>query len=127
MKRDKRPLVHWGILRQFRSVEDKITKYIDDELKENKEIKNIVYTGHSLGGGLATIALMNYTHKYPNLKHMLLPSAPRVGNNKFRKMFNENCCFSKRYVNYFDPVPSLPFSLRYSHTCPFKLYKFKYY
>ena len=44
--------------------------------------------------------------------------APRVGNNTFKKMFNERCCFTKRYVNYFDPVPSLPFSLRYSHTCP---------
>ena len=33
-------------------------------------------------------------------------------------MFNEKCSFTKRYVNYFDPVPSLPFSLRYSHTCP---------
>ena len=37
----KRPLAHWGILRQFRSVEDKITKYIDNEIAENKEIKNI--------------------------------------------------------------------------------------
>ena len=36
----------------------------------------------------------------------------------FRNIFNERCCFTKRYVNYFDPVPSLPFSLRYSHTCP---------
>ena len=35
----KRPLAHWGILRQFRSVEDKITKYIDDEISENNEFK----------------------------------------------------------------------------------------
>lgn len=116
---NKRPLAHWGILRQFRSVEKKITNYIDKELIENTEIKNIVYTGHSLGGGLATIALMNYSHKYPQLKHMCVTfGAPRVGNNTFKKMFNERCCFTKRYVNYFDPVPSLPFSLRYSHTCP---------
>ena len=52
---DDRPLAHWGILRQFRSVEDKITEFIDNELKENNEIKNIVYTGHSLGGGLAIL------------------------------------------------------------------------
>jgi len=116
---NKRPLAHWGILRQFRSVEKKITNYIDKELMENTEIKNIVYTGHSLGGGLATIALMNYSHKYPQLKHMCVTfGAPRVGNTTFKKMFNERCCFTKRYVNYFDPVPSLPFSLRYSHTCP---------
>lgn len=118
---DERPLAHWGILRQFRSVEDKITGYIEEKLKNdtNQEIKNIVYTGHSLGGGLATIALMNYSHKYPQLKHMCVTfGAPRVGNNEFKNMFNERCCFTKRYVNYFDPVPSLPFSLRYSHTCP---------
>ena len=116
---NNRPLAHWGILRQFRSVEKKITNYIDKELMENTEIKNVVYTGHSLGGGLATIALMNYSHKYPQLKHMCVTfGAPRVGNSKFKKMFNERCCFTKRYVNYFDPVPSLPFSLRYSHTCP---------
>ena len=113
-----RPLAHWGILRQFRSVENKITEYIDNEISENEDIKNIVYTGHSLGGGLATIALMNYSHKYPNLKHMCVTfGAPRVGNDNFRLMFNERCCFTKRYVNYFDPVPSLPFSLRYTHTC----------
>ena len=35
IEKDNRPLAHWGILRQFRSVESKITKYIDDELKEN--------------------------------------------------------------------------------------------
>ena len=92
----KRPLAHWGILRQFRSVEDKITKYIDDEIAENKEIKNIVYTGHSLGGGLATIALMNYSHKYPELKHLCVTfGAPRVGNDKFRQMFNENVVLQK--------------------------------
>jgi hypothetical protein len=114
-----RPLAHWGILRQFRSVESKITEFIDKELKENNEIKNIVYTGHSLGGGLATIALMNYSHKYPNLKHVCVTfGAPRVGNKDFRIRFNNSCSFSKRYVNYYDPVPSLPFSLRYSHSCP---------
>jgi len=116
---DDRPLAHWGILRQFRSVEDKITKFIDEELKNNNQIKNIVYTGHSLGGGLATIALMNYSHKYPTLNHMCVTfGAPRVGNKEFRERFKNVCKFSKRYVNYFDPVPSLPFSLRYTHSCP---------
>ena len=116
---NERPKVHWGILRQFRSVEDKITDYIDKTIEEDKNIKNIIYTGHSLGGGLATIALMNFSHKYTNLKHLCVTfGAPRVGNKDFRIRFEKNCAFSKRYVNYFDPVPSLPFSLRYSHSCP---------
>lgn len=115
---DERPLVHWGMLRQFRSVENKITEYIDNELATNKNIDSIVYTGHSLGGGLATIANMNYAHKYTNLKHMCVTfGAPRCGNSDFRKKFEKNCCFFKRYVNNYDPVPSLPFSLRYCHTC----------
>ena len=114
-----RPLAHWGILRQFRSVETKITTFIDEELKGNNEIKNIIYTGHSLGGGLATIALMNYSHMYPELKHGCVTfGSPRVGNTSFKNIFTEKCSFSKRYVNYYDPVPSMPFSLRYSHICP---------
>ena len=116
---NERPKAHWGILRQFRSVEDKITNYIDKTIEEDKNIKNIIYTGHSLGGGLATIALMNFSHKYTNLKHLCVTfGAPRVGNKDFRIRFQKKCAFSKRYVNYYDPVPSLPFSLRYSHSCP---------
>ncbi len=115
----QRPMAHWGVLRQFRSVESKITEFIDSELKDNTDIKNIVYTGHSLGGGLATIATMNYAHKYPNLKHMCVTfGSPRIGDNSFRKRYNNICHFSKRYVNAYDPVPSLPFTLRYTHCCP---------
>lgn len=115
---DNRPHAHWGILRQFRSVEKNITDYIEEEIK-NKDIKNIVYTGHSLGGALATIAAQNFGHKYPTLNHMCVTfGAPRCGDDDFRKKFNKVCCFSKRFVNEYDPVPSLPFSLRYSHVCP---------
>tara|TARA_Y100000816_G_C26055750_1_gene553995 strand:- start:277 stop:1125 length:849 start_codon:yes stop_codon:yes gene_type:complete len=115
---DNRPRAHWGILRQFRSVEKNITDYIEEEIK-NKDIKNIVYTGHSLGGALATIAAQNFGHKYPTLNHMCVTfGAPRCGDDDFRKKFNKVCCFSKRFVNEYDPVPSLPFSLRYSHVCP---------
>lgn len=118
---NERPKVHLGFLTQFRSVENKITDYINEILKNdiNNEIKNIVYTGHSLGGGLANIALINYSHKYTQLKHMCVTfGAPRVGNKSFRKKFEEKCNFSKRYVNYYDPIPSLPSSLHYSNTCP---------
>lgn len=118
---NEQPKVHLGFLTQFTSVENKITDYINEILKNdiNNEIKNIVYTGHSLGGGLASIALINYSHKYTQLKHMCVTfGAPRVGNKSFRKKFLEKCNFSKRYVNYYDPVPSLPSSLHYSNTCP---------
>lgn len=115
---NKRPLVHWGMLRQFRSVEDKITEYIDEQTKENSEIDTIIYTGHSLGGALATIATVNYGHKYKNLNHKCVSfGAPRCGNTSFKNYFNNVCDFSKRYVNYFDPIPSTPFSLRYTHVC----------
>jgi len=115
------PKVHLGFLRQFTSVENKITDYINEILQNdiNNTIKNIVYTGHSLGGGLASIALINYSHKYTQLKHMCVTfGAPRVGNKSFKKKFQEKCNFSKRYVNYYDPVPSLPSSLHYCNTCP---------
>ncbi len=115
---EERPLVHWGMVRQFRSVENKITEYIDDQLKDNSEIDTIIYTGHSLGGALATIATVNYGHKYPNLNHKCVTfGSPRCGDSKFKSDFNKVCDFSKRYVNFYDPVPSTPFSLRYTHVC----------
>ena len=64
------------------------------------------------------IATQNYGHKYPSLKHMCVTfGAPRCGDNDFRIKFNEVCSFSKRFVNDYDPVPSIPFSLRYIHVC----------
>jgi hypothetical protein len=120
LNKNDRPLVHWGILRQFRSVEKTITEYIDQEIK-NKNIKNIIYTGHSLGGALATIATQNYGHKYPKLNHICVTfGSPRCGDENFKKRFNNICSFSRRYVNKYDPVPSLPFSFLYTHVGPSK-------
>ena len=79
------PLVHCGMLKQFNSVKNKITDYIENELNNNT-IKNIIYTGHSLGGSLATIAGQYYGHKYSNLNHGCITfGAPRCGNYKFRE------------------------------------------
>ncbi|HIA01993.1 MAG TPA: lipase family protein, partial [Myxococcales bacterium] len=87
----ERPLAHYGILRQFRSVEEKITNYIEKELDENNHISNIIYTGHSLGGALSAIALMNYSHKYPTLNHKCVTfGSPRVGDERFKERFQNS-------------------------------------
>ena len=64
-------------------------------------IREGVDTMFGIPGG-AILPLYQTFHEYPQLKHMCVTfGAPRVGNNTFKKMFNERCCFTKRYVNYF--------------------------
>ena len=104
-----RPLAHWGFLRQFRSVESKITDFINAEIQKNTEIKNIIYTGHSKGGGEAVIACMNYAHKYPGLKHACVTfGAPRVGTNDFRNAFEKLPINLFRVVVANDPIARVP-------------------
>ena len=119
VEKKDRPCVHWGMLRQIRSVENELTEFINNEVLENDQIRNIIFTGHSLGGGLATIAAQNFGHKYNYLNCMCVTfGAPRVGDENFKKRFNRVCKFSRRYVNEYDPIPSFPFSWRYTHVCP---------
>ena len=63
-------------------------------------------------------------HKYSDLNHMCVTfGAPRCGDDDFKNLFNKVCCFSRRYVNEYDPVASLPFTWRYTHVCPSELIK----
>jgi len=112
-----RPLVHCGFIRQFRTVEDNIRRDIDRYMNENPEDeKIIIYSGHSLGAVLSKISLVQFALEYPNAKHISVTfGGPRCGNVEFVKLFDELANESYRFVNQDDPVPSFPFSLRFSH------------
>lgn len=112
------PNVHNGFYQQFYSVlqpiQDNIRNYIS--IPENTEKNKIVFSGHSLGGALATIAALYFSIKYPNLEISCLTfGSPRVGNSKFVQLFDSKVKHSFRYVNDNDPVPCIPTSWRYQH------------
>ena len=109
------PLVHWGFYHQYRSILPEIKAF----LRENAGITDVVCTGHSLGGALATIAAVDLKNrKVGNDKEFscITFGSPRVGN----KMFAERFCDSTqgrslRFVNNDDPIPLLPSSWRFHH------------
>ena len=111
--------VHEGFLTQFNEVchdlTNEIESYKNDISIDNKK-KKIIFTGHSLGGALATLGTCYFSILNRDLSvNCITYGSPRVGCNEFKKKFNKYCDKSFRYVNENDPVPSLPSSWRYKH------------
>jgi len=85
-------------------------KQIDNWLKLNN-IKNILITGHSLGGALATLSAVYIKSKYPALNVTVYTYAsPRVGNNAFYNYYTQLGLdkSSFRFFSSNDVVPTLP-------------------
>ena len=102
--------VHWGFYNQFKELkpdlDEIIEKYRDETNSLNKEI---VFSGHSLGGALATISALNYGMEYPDTQvNCVTFGSPRVGDEKFAKYFNIIVKNSYRFVNDNDPIPCIP-------------------
>lgn len=117
--------VHNGFLNQFESVKDyldqEIVEYYIKNINNNKENKKknenkIIFSGHSLGGALATIASLYFKLKYKELNVTCITfGSPRVGCNDFVKLFNKEIKDTYRFVNDNDPIPCLPTVWRFKH------------
>jgi hypothetical protein len=108
-------LVHWGFYHQYQSILPEIRNY----LNEHSNIEHVVTCGHSLGGALATLAVVDLADRKcgSGRKYSCLTlGSPRVGNkafaDKFGRITNNR---SLRIVNNDDPIPLLPSSLRFYH------------
>lgn len=80
---------------------------------------SVTFTGHSLGGAIATLCAATYGDLYPMRPHACVTfGSPRVGDNAFVDHFRLACSQGTRVVHARDIVPSLPASLLitpYSH------------
>lgn len=115
----KKVLVHKGFLNYFNSILDELETVIFNNLEE---VYNIIFTGHSLGGALATLASCYFSFNYKQFCISCVTfGSPRVGSRSFVNCFNKNVEESYRLVNEHDPIPNLPSSLRFSHVKGFKL------
>ena len=117
---ENRPKVHWGFLRQFRTVEDQVREQIEEYLEEKKNVdathKQIIFSGHSLGGALSTLASVQFGREYPDIPISCVTfGSPRVGNSHFCHLFDQCVQHSYRFVNEDDPVPMGPTPLRFRH------------
>ena len=69
MTEDNLPEVHWGFFNQFSELKPDIDEIINQYRKEEtRRPKEIIFSGHSLGGALATISALNYGMEYPDIQ-----------------------------------------------------------
>lgn len=91
-------------------------KKITKKFSDGTPIKHVVFSGHSLGGALATLAAVQFAKQYPDIVVSCVTfGSPRVGNGSFAQMFNKCCKGSFRFVNEDDPVPMGPTPIRFTH------------
>jgi len=100
--------VHAGFLKQYEAMRFSVMSSIY-KVVWKKQIKNVVFTGHSLGGALATLCAAAVKTELPELHVSAYTfGSPRVGNKAFAEEFKK-VDYSVRYVNGGDVVTSLPF------------------
>jgi triacylglycerol lipase len=93
--------VHAGFYRQYEEVHDRLNQEI-----YKYDSMPIIFTGHSLGAALATLAAYFYWYKC----YLVTFGSPRVGNSEFVSNFKNKDMIleSRRYVNGADTVTMVP-------------------
>lgn len=90
-------------------IDKELLPWFLDNIKE-KKITEVYFTGHSLGGALATIGCYNLSTFLTEVKLGIITfGAPRVGNIEFRNVFNKlNLTVNIRVTYDNDPIPTVP-------------------
>lgn len=96
------PKVHEGYLKIYNQLHE---NHVLPWLKQNKAIRNIIITGHSLGAALATLCA--YCLLDCNIE-LITFASPRVGNVDFCMLLEQRLKNNLRIVNTEDIVPTLP-------------------
>jgi len=100
--------VHPGFLKVLMSHEGFLVPYITQVMKQYPTYQ-LVVTGHSLGGAVATLFAGQLFVQY-GLSNFLLVTfgSPRVGDPTFRNFFDSTGIQHWRLTHGHDPVPHLP-------------------
>ncbi len=84
--------------------------------------REVIFTGHSLGGAMATLAFADYQKNSNNQNGRLITFAsPRIGDADCMKAFEANPDHQGRYLNVInlgDPVPLSPGTLEQARRLP---------
>ena len=117
--------VHYGFLRAYESVRDSVQHAILMLTGGQLRAHRFHFTGHSLGGALATLCAGDFAFHYPHVRNNVVCvsyGAPKVGNAGFASRYNQLVSASFRVVNDSDIVVRMPKSIgarpceRYRHT-----------
>ena len=101
-----------GIENGFYNLYDSLKNEIYNKLNElsiKYKTKDLLITGHSSGGAIATTMTFDilYDTNY-NMNYLITFGSPRVGNEEFVKQFNKYNIYSNRITHYYDMVPHVP-------------------
>ncbi|KAI8896291.1 Alpha/Beta hydrolase protein [Globomyces pollinis-pini] len=115
--------LHFGFLEAYNKLNEKLLAKALALANDPKfQDYQIVFTGHSLGGALATLAASDFYERNPqfgNRISLFTYGQPRVGNPAFARYINKLPFASRIYrvARRGDPVPHLPFiSMGFEHT-----------
>ena len=109
----KTGLVHAG----FQLVYEHVRQSVAALLQKCQGVKNILITGHSLGGAVAMLSAFDIA---VNITPGITPSlctlaGPRAADPGFRDKFNAKFPDFTRVVNFMDVVPQVPLPPLYEH------------
>lgn len=108
-------MVHTGFYRSYQSIESQLQKKVLS--LQEKYPGGLLFTGHSMGAAIASIALVHLT-RFPAFSKSSLVTfgSPRVGNDKFADYLNAIIYGKNFRVTYkSDPVPRVPSHPEYQH------------
>ncbi|EME30942.1 Lipase ZK262.3 [Galdieria sulphuraria] len=117
------PKVHYGFLRSFVGIRETflqvIEKAVGSKYLQHHDVKMtpiLYFTGHSLGGALATLAAGEVSYKHPSWQiRMYNFGSPRVGNAEFVNIYNQLVPHSFRVVNDTDIIARIPRSQNFEY------------
>jgi triacylglycerol lipase len=96
---------HRGFVWAFQSVAGQVLSAISGA-------QSVVFTGHSLGGALATLSADAAADMGVEVLAVYTFGSPRVGNGAFARQYNDDLAdVTFRVVNARDPVPHVPWML----------------
>jgi predicted lipase len=110
--------IHNGFLNKYLSLKNSIISILNNITIDNNNDKQIEisFNGHSSGGGIATIAALDFSYIYNDYDYDIKCytfGAPIIGNsyfiNEFNKRINKNKNRSNSYriINEYDVIPYL--------------------
>lgn len=102
--------IHRGFYSKWKKVKWDIYRFIN----KFQNIKNIIFTGHSLGGAISIIGAFEIKKEYPEMKVACVTfGCPRIGSKSFCDEFNRIIDCSQRYTYRYDHIPEVPFGFKH--------------
>lgn len=96
--------LHTGFFKSWQSIASDVGEELLERTIDGKSDKDVVFTGHSLGGAMAVIAGATY-----NPHRVVTFGQPEVGGRKLKKHMESQECTYTRVVFQSDPVPRILF------------------